>query len=159
MGGTHSQELLQIAKEIWDYLLANWIAVTTEYLPSNLNIQADWQSGNHRVSSDWKLNPKIFSQIEKIRAIPQIDRFASWLNHPKIHVMAPGPRQLCSSFTSVLLGKPLLVCTPSILLNTKDTCQSKEEPVSCSYQNTSMANSAMVHSINLNVGSTSHNST
>ena len=29
MGGTRSQELLQVAKEIWDYLLANLIAVTT----------------------------------------------------------------------------------------------------------------------------------
>ena len=29
MGGTRSQELLQVAKEIWGYLLANLIAVTT----------------------------------------------------------------------------------------------------------------------------------
>ena len=29
MGETRSQELLQVAKEIWDYLLANQIAVTT----------------------------------------------------------------------------------------------------------------------------------
>ena len=64
MGGTRSPELLQVAKEIWDYLLANGIAVTAEYLPSSLNIQADWQSRNHRDSSDWKLNPKIFSQIQ-----------------------------------------------------------------------------------------------
>ena len=71
------QILLQVTKEIWDYLLANGIAVTAEYLPSSLNIQADWQSRNHRDSSDWKLNPKIFSQIVKIRGIPQIDLFAS----------------------------------------------------------------------------------
>ena len=37
MGGTCSQELLQVTKEISDYLLANRIAVTTEYLPSSLN--------------------------------------------------------------------------------------------------------------------------
>ena len=41
MGGTRSQELLQVAKEIWDYLLANRIAVKAEYLPSSLNIQED----------------------------------------------------------------------------------------------------------------------
>ena len=52
MGGTRSPELLQVAKEIWDYLLANGIAVTAEYLPSSLNIQADWQSRNHRDSRD-----------------------------------------------------------------------------------------------------------
>ena len=60
-GGTRSPELLQRAKKIWDYLLANGIAVTTEYLPSSLDIQADWQSRNHRNSSDWKLNPKLVS--------------------------------------------------------------------------------------------------
>ena len=93
MGGTRSPELLQVAKEIWDYLLANGIAVTAEYLPSSLNIQADWQSRNHKDSSDWKLNPKIFSQIVKIRGIPQIDLFASQLNHqlPKYMSWHPDP--------------------------------------------------------------------
>ena len=38
MGGTHSQELLQVAKEIWDCLLANRIAVTEQCLPSSLKI-------------------------------------------------------------------------------------------------------------------------
>ena len=41
MGETHSPELLQVAKEIRDYLLANGIAVTAEFLPISLNIQAD----------------------------------------------------------------------------------------------------------------------
>ena len=49
IGGTRSPELLQVANEICEYLLANRIAVTAEYLPSSLNIQADWQSRN------WKL--------------------------------------------------------------------------------------------------------
>ena len=40
-----------------------------------------WQSRNHRDSSDWKLNPKIFFHIVKIRGLPQIDLFASRLNH------------------------------------------------------------------------------
>ena len=72
----------------------------------------------------------------------------------KIHVLASGPRQLCSRFPSALLEKPLRVCIPSILLNRKGTCQSKEGPVSSSYRNTYMANSAMVRSITRNVGST-----
>ena len=75
----------------------------------------------------------------------------------KIHVLASGSRQLCSRFPSALLEKPLWVCIPSILLNRKGTCQSKEGPVSSSYRNTCMANSSMARSITLNVGSTSHN--
>ena len=46
----------------------------------------------------------------------------------KIHVLASGPRQLSSRFPSALLEKPLRVCIPSILLNRKGTCQSKEGP-------------------------------
>ena len=65
-----SPELRQVAKEIWDYLLANGIVVTAEYLPSSLNIQVEWQSRNHIASGDWKLILKIFSQIVKIREIP-----------------------------------------------------------------------------------------
>ena len=76
----------------------------------------------------------------------------------KIHVLASGPRLLCSRFPSALLDKPLRVCIPSNLLNRKGTCQSKEGPVSSSYHNISIANSAMVHSITRNIGSTSHNS-
>ena len=100
-GLARSQELLQVAKEIWDYLLANRIAITTEYLPSSLNIQADWQSRNHKDSSDWKLNPKIFSQIVKIRGIPQIDLFASRLNHQLPKYMSWHPDQGSSAVDSL----------------------------------------------------------
>ena len=93
IGENRSPELLQVANEIWEYLLANGIAVTAEYLPSTLNIQADWQSRNHKDSGDWKLNPKIFSQILKIRGISQIDLLASRLNHqlPKYMSWHPDP--------------------------------------------------------------------
>ena len=91
----------------------------------------------------------------KIRAIC----FPTQPSVTKIHVLGSGPRQLCSRFPSALLEKPLRVCIPSILLNRKGTCQSKEGPVSSSYRNTCMANSAMVHSTTRNVGSASHNST
>ena len=45
----------------------------------------------------------------------------------KIHVLASGPRQLCSRFPSALLEKRLQVCIPFILLNRKDNCQSKDQ--------------------------------
>ena len=102
----------------------------------------------------------IFSDCENQRNTS--NRPICFLNEPsvtKIHVLASGPRQLCSRFPSALLEKPLRVCIPSILLNRKGTCQSKEGPVSSSYCNTSMANSAMVPTITGSVGSTSDNST
>ena len=127
MGGTRSEELLQVVKEIWDYLLANRIAVTAEYLPSSLNIQADRQYRNHRDSSDWKLNPKKFSDCEDQRNTS--NRPICFPTEPsvtKIHVLASGPRQLCRRFPSAPLEKPLRVCIPSILLNRKGTCHGKQ---------------------------------
>ena len=44
MGGTHSLELLKISNSIWHYLLSHGIIITVEYLPSKLNVQADWES-------------------------------------------------------------------------------------------------------------------
>jgi len=34
-----------------------------EYLPSHLNIEADWESRNIQDSSDWKLDEQIFHRI------------------------------------------------------------------------------------------------
>ena len=107
-------------------MLANQIAITAEYLPSSLNIQADWQPKNHKYSSDWKLNLKnIFSDCENQRNTS--NRPILILIEPsvtKIHVLASGPRQLCSRFPSALLWKPLQSC---IVLNRKGTCQSKAQ--------------------------------
>ena len=33
MGGTQNQLLVQISKEIWEYLMDKGITITTEYLP------------------------------------------------------------------------------------------------------------------------------
>ena len=101
----------------------------------------------------------IFSDCENQRNTS--NRPICFLTEPsvtKIHVLASGPRQLCSRFPSACLEKPLRVCISSIFLNRKDICQSKEGPVSSSYRNTCMANSSMARSITRNVGSTSHNS-
>ena len=45
-GGTHNRELLHISKSIWSYLLRKQIAMSAEYLPSALNVHADWESRN-----------------------------------------------------------------------------------------------------------------
>ena len=109
----------------------------------------------------YEIEPKnIFSDCENQRITS--NRHICFPTEPsvtKIHVPAFAPSQLCSRFPSALLEKPLRVCIPSILLDRKGACQSKEGSVSSPYQNTSIANSAMVHNITRNVGSTSHNST
>ena len=136
-------------------MLANQIAITAEYLPSSLNIQADWQPKNHKYSSDWKWNLKnIFSDCANQRNTS--NRPILILIEPsvtKIHVLASGPRRLCSRFSSALLWKPLRSC---IVLNRKGTCQSKAQSLLII---TTPTWQTMVRNIIPNVSSASHNST
>ena len=46
IGGTGNQMLLELSKEIWQYLLKHQITITAEYLPSYLTVEADWHSQN-----------------------------------------------------------------------------------------------------------------
>ena len=112
-GGTRSKDLLDIAKELWGYLIHNHYSLIThyspqiivEYLPSALNYQADWESRNYFL--DWKSDQKFFSQTLKVQGAPQIDRFASRLNHQLPNYMPQQPdlgncavdwRNLCDAF-------------------------------------------------------------
>ena len=80
MGGTKCHVLVVIAKRIWEFLTSRQIMITVEYIPSILNVTADWESRNHKDSSDWQLDPQIFQFLMSVRQPPAIDLFASRLN-------------------------------------------------------------------------------
>ena len=63
MGGTKQLDLLRRAKSLWTYLLGRQTTLTVEYLPSKLNVDADYQSRHVQDRSDWKLKPSVFHQI------------------------------------------------------------------------------------------------
>ena len=60
MEGTQTQFLIQISKEIWEYLLDKGITITAEYLPGAFNKEAYMQSRTVKGSSKWKLNLVVF---------------------------------------------------------------------------------------------------
>ena len=80
MGGTQNLKLVQLTKEIWDHLLQCGITLTAEYLPSKLNVTADWESRNSSDFSEWKLSPS-FQRICQLGRTPEIDLFAFRLSH------------------------------------------------------------------------------
>ena len=80
MGGTKNHQMTNIAKSIWSYLLGKGITCTAEYIPSELNVEADRESRAVDFS-DWKLDPKIFQKICAHLGSPTVDLFASLLNH------------------------------------------------------------------------------
>ena len=46
MGGTKNKHLVELSIEIWRHLLHHGITITEEYLPSSVNVEADWHSRN-----------------------------------------------------------------------------------------------------------------
>ena len=96
-GGTKNPELMQISKEIWEFLLGHWITITAEHLPGNLNCIADWESPQQKDSSEWKLCPLIFSKIWQVLGKkPEIELFASRLSNqlPSCYSWKPEPNSL-----------------------------------------------------------------
>ena len=81
MEGTHDRELLHISKSIWSYLLSKQIAMSAEYLPSALNVHADWESRNAKDNSEWKLDVLVFQEIVTHMRQPALNLFASKLCH------------------------------------------------------------------------------
>ena len=43
MGGTKNNYLIELAKEMWKYLLLHGITITAEYLQSSINVEAEWK--------------------------------------------------------------------------------------------------------------------
>ena len=80
MGGTRSQVLVGIAQELWEYVLRKEISLTAEYLPGDMNHEADWQSRHFRDASNWKLNPKVFLTLDQLWGPLTIDLFADRMN-------------------------------------------------------------------------------
>ena len=64
MGGTRNLLMIQEAKEIWEFCLANQITLTAEYLPRTLNTMTDKASKEMKnSSSEWILNKPIFQKL------------------------------------------------------------------------------------------------
>ena len=64
MGGTRNLLMIQEAKEIWEFCLANQITLTAEYLPRTLNTMADKASKEMKnSSSEWILIKSIFQKL------------------------------------------------------------------------------------------------
>ena len=120
MGGTKSQELLRVLKEIWDYLLKHQIIITAEYLPGCLNHQAGWESRNQKDSAEWKLCLQVFQKICHKVVQPGIDLFASRLSNqlPAYYSWKPDPNSLVfDAFQQIWSHKHLYAFSPFSLVH------------------------------------------
>ena len=77
MGGTRNLLLIQEAKEIWKFCLANQITLTAEYLPGTLNTSADKASREMKnSSSEWILNKPMLQKLIQAFGPLDVDLFA-----------------------------------------------------------------------------------
>ena len=81
MGGTTSIPLMEKTKSIWEFLLSKGLNLTAEYLPTDLNTEADYESGHVQNWTEWKLCPSVFQKVCLQFGHPDIDLFASRVSH------------------------------------------------------------------------------
>ena len=80
-GGTHSMIMNDLAVSIWEYCMRKDIYISAAHIPGKHNILADIASREFRDAAEWKLCPEIFSRLVHQFGMPDIDLFASRLNH------------------------------------------------------------------------------
>ena len=80
-GGTKSVQLSAIATEIWCWHLERNIHLSVVHIPGLKNLFADPLSRLKNLLMGWMLNRAVFHQIVAIYGLPDINLFASALNH------------------------------------------------------------------------------
>ena len=70
-----------LARKIWLWCLDRNIWLSAAYIPSAQNVEADSQSRMDHDNIEWELNDEIFKEICTIFGCPDVDLFASRLNH------------------------------------------------------------------------------
>ena len=140
MRGAKNLELIQISKEVWEFLLVQGITITAEHLPGNLNSKADWESRHQKDSSEWKLCLLIFRKIcqilgEKNRNRPAYFKVAN--SASKLLLWEAGSQQFwhrCSSTEMVLQES---ICIFSICLDSQSTERGRGRESTFSYNTNS----------------------
>ena len=129
MGGICSLECDEIAKSIWLYCKGIGAHLSVAFIPGKENNIADKKSREFNEATEWQLNPKIFKHITKTYFLPNVDLFASRLNHqlPRYASWHPDPNAFAVNAFSIswtsekfyifppfsIIGSCLLYTSPS----------------------------------------------
>ena len=80
MGGIKSEKCNEISRQIWFFAIEKNIWVTCAHIPGKRN-EADLPSRKVDDNGEWQLSEDVYKKICKIWNEPDIDLFASHLNH------------------------------------------------------------------------------
>jgi capsid protein len=59
-GSSRSNQLNELATELWHYAIKRNVFLRAVYVPGKLNTEADRASRYFQDVSDWRLHPKVF---------------------------------------------------------------------------------------------------
>ena len=96
IGVTRSQTLSNLAVELWNYALNRNLIISAIHIPGKLNVLADHKSRIFKDSIEWMLKPNIFMGEVARLVRPDIDLFASRVNHqiPEFVSWRPEPNAM-----------------------------------------------------------------
>ena len=96
MGGTHSEICNDVTKLIWSWCQDKGIWLSAAHIPGHENCIADYKSRHFQDNKDWSLRFCAFLSLTQEFHLPEINLFASGLNHvvPKFVSYKPEPGAL-----------------------------------------------------------------
>ncbi|KAJ7327248.1 hypothetical protein JRQ81_017007 [Phrynocephalus forsythii] len=118
-GGTHSQGLLLLTVEFWEWCMRHRIYPIAVHLPGKENI-ADRLSRTTSISHKWKLHQDVFQSIVHHWGAPELDLFAtpenkkcttfcSWVPNACCRQQSPDSSLDCQGSPCMLLPRPPLL--------------------------------------------------
>ena len=82
LGTWHSNLNNKLVQQIWEWCILHGVWLTVAHIPGKSNTEADRESRLTRKETEWCLDRSIYSAvIQKLDVTPDIDLFASRLNH------------------------------------------------------------------------------
>lgn len=116
MGGTKSCSCSDITREIFVWCIDRGRTLSISHLQGKLNTEADKASREfHNSSTKWSLDQTAFNELKSKLGEPDVDMFASRLNHKTPHYIAwrPDPGAVASdAFTIDWSHYNLIYCFP-----------------------------------------------
>ena len=114
LGGTHCMTMNELAVEIWEFCRVKGVHLSAAHIPGIQNTLADVASRKFQDSIEWALPKNIFNEIVGEFGMPDIDMFASRLNHqvPIYASWLPDPESAFIDAMSVNWGKYYLYAFP-----------------------------------------------
>ena len=101
-GGCHNKALNDLSKRLWRWCIEKNVNIMAVHIAGTDNVMADSLSREFNTSVEWSLNRKVFDKMCIALGQPDIDLFASRLNHKLDRYVSwkPDPDSLaCNAFS------------------------------------------------------------